>query len=380
MDSSFAGRSRLGRPARSGSAPWAVLRRLPALPHLPVRISFARGSAARRALVAFVVALPLLAGGWLWLRDSSFVAVQNVRVSGVHGPQAAAIEGALVDAAHHMSTLDVSSAALRAAVAPFAVVREVRASPSFPHGLSIRVVEQVPVAALVLGGSRTAVAADGVVLGPGLLSGSLPTLAAGSLPMPGRSVSDPALLAALVVLGAAPHQLQRSVADVFTGPRGLTVAMHSGLLVYFGDAGRPHAKWFSLARVLSDPSSTGASYVDVRLPSRPAAGFPGGVPPAGSPAANAAASGTEQAGATQSPVGALAAGLSAGGGAGSSPAGTESPSSPATATTPAAPSETPAGAGASEAPAATATAPTTSTEATAPPSGEAAQGGGTPSG
>ncbi len=48
--------------------------------------------------------------------------------------------------------------------------------------------------------------------------------------------------------------------------------MRGGLLLYFGDATRPHAKWLSAARVLADPSSAGATYVDVRAPERPAAG------------------------------------------------------------------------------------------------------------
>jgi cell division protein FtsQ len=52
--------------------------------------------------------------------------------------------------------------------------------------------------------------------------------------------------------------------------------MRDGMLVYFGDETRPHAKWASLAAVLSDPSSAGASYVDVRLPERPAARVPAG--------------------------------------------------------------------------------------------------------
>ena len=69
-----------------------------------------------------------------------------------------------------MSTLDVNRGALRAAVASFPVVRAVRAVPSFPHGLRIEVTEQLPVAALTIDGARTAVAADGVVLGPALLS------------------------------------------------------------------------------------------------------------------------------------------------------------------------------------------------------------------
>ena len=139
-------------------------------------------------------------------------------------------------------------------------------------------IEQPPVAALTVAGTKTAVAADGVVLGPALLR-----LAAGPRrrlePAPGQRLHDPALLGALAVLGAAPAPLAKLVTRAYNGPKGLTLAMRSGLLAYFGDATRPHAKWLSLARVLADPSSAGASYVDVRLPERPAAGFPGGVAP-----------------------------------------------------------------------------------------------------
>ena len=68
----------------------------------------------RIALLAGLVALPLLAGGWLLLRKSSFTAVEHVKVSGLHGTQAKAIETALTGAAEHMSTLDVRPGALRA--------------------------------------------------------------------------------------------------------------------------------------------------------------------------------------------------------------------------------------------------------------------------
>ena len=207
----------------------------------------------RFALLAVLIALPLLGGGWLWFRQSPFVSVQQVQITGVHGREADAVQAALVDAARRMSTLDVSAGALRAAVAPLRVVREVRAIPSFPHGLRIEVIEQLPVAALTVGGSRTAVAADGVVLGPALLSSSLPSVSGAFEPAAGMRLSSPSLLAALTVLGAAPAPLARLVERVFTGPKGLTVAMRNGLLAYFGDASRPHAKWLSLAQVLADP-------------------------------------------------------------------------------------------------------------------------------
>jgi cell division protein FtsQ len=274
----------------------------------------------RIALLVALVALPLLVGGWLLLRKSSFVAVEHVRVSGLHGPQSHTIEAALDGAARQMSTLDVHPGVLRAAVASYPVVRTIRAIPSFPHGMRIEVIEQLPVAALTVNGQRTAVAADGVVLGPALLSGSLPALNGYYEPLPGQHVQGPNLLAALAVLGAAPKPLAKLATRVFTSAdgQGLTVAMRSGLLVYFGDTSRPHAKWLSLARVLADPSSAGASYIDVRLPERPAAGFAAGVTPPESGESTASTAG--QTTTPESTVSALAAGLTATTGGGSTPA------------------------------------------------------------
>ena len=140
-------------------------------------------------LLGCLITLPLLLGGWLWLRHSSLVAVRHVQVTGAQGPDAQAIESALVGAARHMSTLDVHPAALRAAVAPFPIVRGLQVNTDFPHGLRIRVIEQPPVAALVAAGARNAVAADGMVLGPALLSASLPTLPGGAVPPAGEQGS-----------------------------------------------------------------------------------------------------------------------------------------------------------------------------------------------
>jgi cell division protein FtsQ len=249
----------------------------------PVRVLMAPVSALaahrrmRLALTCLAAVALVLAGAWTWLRHSSLAAVRQVRVSGVRGPEARQIDAALVSAARRMNTLGVDVAALRAAVRPFPIVREVRAAASFPHKLRVTVVEQPPVAALSYGSWRTAAAADGPVLGQALLRGSLPTLAAARVLPQGANVHDARLAASLRVLGAAPAPLLKAVARVYTGPRGLTVAMRNGLLVFFGEAGRPHAKWIALIRVLSDRGSAGASYVDVRLPERPAAGFPPGV-------------------------------------------------------------------------------------------------------
>jgi cell division protein FtsQ len=227
-------------------------------------------------LAAALLALPALGGSWLWLRDSSLVSVEHVHITGARGAEGQAIRVALDEAARRMSTLYVKVGALRAAVAPFRVVRDVKVSSGFPHTLSIHVIEQPPVAALTVGGVRTAAAADGAVLGPSLVKGSLPVVAGASGdPIGTGQVKSPATLAALSVLGAAPPTLEGWVARVYTGSEGLTVTMRNGLLLYFGDASLARAKWLSAARVLADPSSQGAWYVDVRLPQRPAAGLAG---------------------------------------------------------------------------------------------------------
>jgi cell division protein FtsQ len=316
--------ARPGSSRRASGAPDAglgVLRPLAAIAER-LRTGLTRRRRLRIALLAAVVAMPLLGGAWLLLRRSPFVSVQHVQIVGVHGPEAQAVQAALTQAAHGMSTLDVSVGALRAAVAPLRVVRDIRAVPRFPHGLRIEVSEQLPVAALTVAGARTAVAADGVALGPQLLSSSLASVGGYSLPAPGELVHGPGLLAALSVLGAAPAPLARHVQRVFTGAKGLTVAMRNGLLVYFGDATRPHAKWLSLARVLADSSSAGASYVDVRLPARPAAGFPAGVRPPDQSEAASTGSDESLAG-SESAVASLAAGLSAG-----TPSGTQAGTEP----------------------------------------------------
>ncbi len=262
----------------------------------------------RIALLCALLALPLLAGAWIGLRHSSFVAVEHVRIVGAHGQQASAIESALTEAAKRQSTLDVSTSQLKSAVASFPAVAAIHVATSFPHSMRIVVVERTPVAALLVGGTRVAIGADGVALGTGVQTGSLPTVADDVAPPSGERARNPLVLQALTVLGAAPRAVRKYISRAYFSPRGLTVAMRSGLLVYFGDATRPHAKWLALAAVLAEPTAANALYVDVRTPERAAAGFaPGSAPHEG----EAGATGEAQTGKGESTVAALAAGLAA---------------------------------------------------------------------
>jgi cell division protein FtsQ len=222
--------------------------------------------------IALIALVAVLGGGWLWLRDSSLVSVQRVTVTGIGGPDAAQIRAALVSAGRTMSTLDVRVDRLRTAVAPYPVVRDVRVSTQFPHGMRIRVIEQIPVATILVAGRMVPVAGDGTLLHDAQAPPSLPVLQLGA-PPGGPRVSDATALNAVALLAAAPYPLLAKVSQVsHTAAHGFTVQLRSGPVIYFGDASELAAKWQAAIAVLSDPGSRGAVYIDVTNPQRPAAG------------------------------------------------------------------------------------------------------------
>lgn len=224
-----------------------------------------------RLAIAAAVLAGVVAGGWLWLRDSSVVAVERVEIGGVYGPDAAQIRSALVSSARNMTTLDVRIGQLRTAVAPFPVVKDLRVSTRFPHSMRIEVTEQLPVGALVAGGHAVAAGGDGTVLRD-VPAGALPTIPVPSLPG-GSQETDRAALDALAVLAAAPARLLPKISQATTiTPHGLVIQLRNGPAVYFGDTTDLAAKWMAATEVLADPGSAGASYVDVTDPARPAAG------------------------------------------------------------------------------------------------------------
>jgi cell division protein FtsQ len=279
-----------------------------------------------RTLVVVAIVVLLLGGGWLWLRTSSFVSVDRVTVTGVTGPSAGEIRAALLSAARNMTTLDVNVAALKVAVAPFPVVKSLSVSTQFPHGIRIRVREQIPVGAVSVDGRRIPVAADGRLL-PAVSSAGLASIPV-SAPPGGERVTGAAAGNAVALLAAAPAWLRARVTEVSTtAANGLVATLHDGPQIYFGDPRDLHAKWTAAETVLADAGSQGAVYIDVTVPERPAAGGVAGAATSSQPstldaaptgAASGAASVTS--GATTVPAGAT------------SPAGTPATGSPAATT------------------------------------------------
>jgi cell division protein FtsQ len=218
-----------------------------------------------------VAAVALLGGAWVWLRDSSLVSVDRVTVTGLSGPDAGEIRVALGVAARNMTTLDVRLSQLRTAVAPYPMVKDLRVSTQFPHGMRIHVIEQLPVGALVAGGVTIAASADGTLL-HGVSTASLPTVPVGSFPG-GSRITDWTALEALALLAATPHGLASRVSQVTTSAgHGLVVQLRSGPAIYFGTPSALAAKWAAATAVLAAPTSVGATYIDVTDPARPAAG------------------------------------------------------------------------------------------------------------
>lgn len=223
-----------------------------------------------RILGMFLLAVCLLGGLFLALRDSSAVGIADVRVEGATGPQAQALRAALDEAARDMTTLHVRMDELREAARPYPIVDDLRVDREFPDALTITVVERAPAAALTVGGRTIAVAGDGTLL-TGHPTGGLATVRAENLPTGHRLGAGPARTA-VSVLAAMPRPLRDRAARATRGERGWAVALRDGPVVHLGTADRLAAKWAAAAAVLADPASRGAVYVDVRLPERPTAG------------------------------------------------------------------------------------------------------------
>jgi cell division protein FtsQ len=236
-----------------------------------VRRPFVRGFAAVILLAA------VLGAGWLWARDSRFARVTNVRVTGATTSEESSIRAALEAAAREMSTLHVRRDVLDDAVAAYPSVAGLRVKADFPHDLAIEVLEHRPVAALEVDGRRVPVSGGGIVLNGVQADRGLPSIRRHVAPAGGR-VDDPRTRAALAIAAAAPAALLTRSDRLWWGPKGLVADLQDGPPLVFGTPDDAARKWAAAARVLAEPSAAGATYLDLRVPGRVAAGGIGPVP------------------------------------------------------------------------------------------------------
>lgn len=228
----------------------------------------------RRIVTVLLVSVALFAVYMLWFRHSSLVAVSEVEVNGVSHVEEE-VTAALTAAGKEMTTLAADQAQLEQAVAAFPTVESVSVSSDFPHRLEVTVAERAPVATVGTG-DGVAVAGDGTVLsGVETDSLKLPEIESRGAPADGRVEGD--MLAQAQVLGSAPGPLRPVIrAAEVNGDYGIVVELRRGIELRFGDESDAAAKWSAATAILADPKLDQLTYVDLRLPGRPAVG---GAPP-----------------------------------------------------------------------------------------------------
>jgi cell division protein FtsQ len=226
-----------------------------------------------RGLAVIAAVLLIAAIGWLWFRGSSFVRIKRVAVVGLSGPDVRQIRQALTAAAESMTTLNLSVSKLDAAVAAYPAVRSLSVTTSYPHGVTIAVNEQVPIADVTMGGRFVLVDGAGELLPDSTVPHSiLPTLPLRSAPQ-GERITATGALAALKVLQAAPYRFLAHVQSAtYSAQHGVVVQLRNGPQLYFGPNSQLAAKWVAVTAVLGNSGSQGAQYIDVSDPRRPAAG------------------------------------------------------------------------------------------------------------
>lgn len=262
MRAAFAAARRLGAgvPRRALGAPGRAVLAVPA--HV-----------RRRLLALTLMAGVLFALYMLVLRDVGLVAVDRVAVTGLTGKDAGRAGAALEQAARKSTSLHVDRAAIDGVTARFPTIKSVRVKTDFPTGMRIAVIEQRPAAMLVLGARRTPVAGDGSVLTGLPVKTSLPEVKIKDGEVPANRLTPSGTLDAVRVAGGAPPTLTATLVEVTRrGTKGWVAQVRDGPQLIFGPATRLAEKWAAATRVLADRDATGADYVDLRIPDRPAAG------------------------------------------------------------------------------------------------------------
>lgn len=233
------------------------------------------GPVLRRRLAVLVVALASLAAAYhFWFRDSSLVAVEAVRISGVE--ERPELASQLESAALDQTTLHVDEQALVDVISDDPAVRGVSATADFPHRLTIEVDLRDPIGYVPSAGA--VVAGDGVVLDhtserpEGLALIEVEDAASGS----GETIEGNALTVAKT-LAPAQTPLLAPLFDKVDGARmdgeyGVVVTLGEGIELRFGDRNDADLKWRAAAAVLADPKLETATYIDLSVPDRPVVG------------------------------------------------------------------------------------------------------------
>ncbi len=260
-----------GRAAAAGGR-----RPHPAVADRRRRIARARGRQRRALVLIGLAALAALALLW-WLAQGPLLAVGHVSVRGYDGPDRDALVAAIDGAASDGTMVSPPVDEVRAAAAAFPWVASVSVQRDWPRGLTVDVSMAQPVAiAAAAGGEAAVVAESGRVLGPVPEDAGLGWLrVAAPPPAAGYALPD-ADRAALAFLAAAPPEAARRVRRLGMDATGaLSGRIDGGPELRLGRPQHLAAKARALGLVLGKVPAQdidSATYIDLRVPKRPAIG------------------------------------------------------------------------------------------------------------
>ncbi len=202
---------------------------------------------------ALVLVLAMAGGAFYLVRFTPVLGVRSVAVSGVPTPLAQRVRDAIdVPVGTPLITLDAAALAARAEAA-VPEVESVRVSRHWPNSLVVVAVARTPVAVTSANAAWWLLDRHGV---PYLKVASPPAkLLAIELATPGSH--DPATLAAVEVVHSLPAGVTRLVASVVArSPYRITLTLHDGRVVVWGDATQVQAKAAVLPVLLKQPGHT----------------------------------------------------------------------------------------------------------------------------
>jgi cell division protein FtsQ len=216
---------------------------------------------AWRPLLALVLVLALVGLGVYALWFSTWLAVEDVDVSGAETVEASDIRTRSgIDVGEPMIGVDLDTAERR--IGALAVVRSVSVTRQWPHGILVSIEERTPIAVVEIGDRLRGMDEDGVVFRdyktapPGL-----PRVVTTS-----GTTSD-ALKEAAEVVSALPQELTLIVDHVqVTSVDKISLVLKDGREVIWGSADESATKAEVLATLLA---TVQAQVYDVSVPSKP---------------------------------------------------------------------------------------------------------------
>jgi cell division protein FtsQ len=245
----------------------------PQRPALP-RPNLARLVPSWRSLVVAVALVGCAGLLYLGARETSVFAIRTVVVRGAPPVVAAEVRSALRPL-EGTSLLQLGSGEVDRRLAAIPDVASARYDRAFPHKLTVYVVPERPVAVLRRGAGSWLVSARGRVLRP-VSHGALPALpriwvAAGTdLPVGTTLAPDSGARAAAALAVARRVGFHAAIGNVTIEGSTIAFKLRSGLELRLGTADDLALKLAVAARILPIVGS-GATYLDVSVPSRPVA-------------------------------------------------------------------------------------------------------------